>query len=242
MTTFRRLAPLPLMLIALAVLPWLPRSFRPHAGPLALPSARRAPFLRLRAVSIALLALALALGGLLLWPAPAPTEAQTATVLVKNTGQMDDGADVFLSSGFPKQAQAFRTGSNSEGYNLTSIAIRFDTISDTSTAKSELTATLNKVSSGNPGTALCTLVTPDLTSAAANTFAAPSDGTCPVLLPSTSYYVVLDRTSHSVGTIGLQLTTSDNEDDGGADGWTIDNTTKEYSSSSWSTTSTAGHS
>ena len=166
----------------------------------------------------------------------APAQAQTATVLVKNTGQMDDGADISLASSFPKQAQAFRTGSNSEGYNLTSIAIRFDTISDTSTAKSELTATLNEVSSGNPGSALCTLVTPDLTSTAANTFAAPSDGTCPVLQPSTSYYVVLDRTAHSEGTIVLQLTTSDNEDDGGADGWTIDNTTKEYSSS-WSTTS-----
>ena len=165
-----------------------------------------------------------------------PAQAQTATVLVKNTGQSDNGTDISLSSTFPKQAQAFRTGSNPEGYNLTSIAIRFDTISDTSTAKSELTATLNEVSSGNPGSALCTLVTPDLTSTAANTFAAPSDGTCPVLQPSTSYYVVLDRTAHSEGTIVLQLTTSDNEDDGGADGWTIDNTTKEYSSS-WSTTS-----
>ena len=56
---------------ALAVLPWLPRSFQPHAGPLALPSARLAPFLR--AARIGLLALALA--GVHLWSAPA--EAQT---------------------------------------------------------------------------------------------------------------------------------------------------------------------
>ena len=144
-----------------------------------------------------------------------------------------------LPAAFRSRRRPSRTGSNSEGYNLTSIAIRFDNIASTSSAKSELTATLNEVSSGNPGSALCTLVTPDLTSAAANTFAAPSDGTCPVLQPSTSYYVVLDRTSHSADSISLQLTTSDNEDDGGADGWTIDNTTKEYSSSlsSWQTTS-----
>ena len=200
----------------------------PHTAT-GLVGSRPAVWLAMAAMLAIVIALAMLQGA-------APAQAQTATVLVKNTGQSDNGADISLSSTFPKQAQAFRTGSNPEGYNLTSIAIRFDIISDTSTAKSELTATLNEVSSGNPGSALCTLVTPDLTSTAANTFAAPSDGTCPVLQPSTSYYVVLDRTAHSEGTIVLQLTTSDNEDDGGADGWTIDNTTKEYSSS-WSTTS-----
>ena len=205
----------------------------PHTAT-GLVGSRPAVWLAMAAMLAIVIALAMLQGA-------APAQAQTATVLVKNTGQMDDGADISLASSFPKQAQAFRTGSNSEGYNLTSIAIRFDNIASTSSAKSELTATLNEVSSGNPGSALCTLVTPDLTSAAANTFAAPSDGTCPVLQPSTSYYVVLDRTSHSAGSISLQLTTSDNEDDGGADGWTIDNTTKEYSSSlsSWQTTSSS---
>ena len=170
---------------------------------------------------------------------PPPPDPSTPIVLVKNTGQSDNGADIFLASGFPKQAQSFMTGSNSGGYHLTSIAVRFDNISDTSGAKSELTVTLNQVSGSNPGSALCTLVTPDLTSRAANTLAAPTDGTCPVLQSGTSYFVVLNRTAHTAGTIGLQLTTSDNEDTGGADGWTIENTTKEYSSttSSWSTTS-----
>ncbi len=170
---------------------------------------------------------------------PPPPDPSTPIVLVKNTGQSDNGADIFLASGFPKQAQSFMTGSNSGGYHLTSIAVRFDNISDTSGAKSELTVTLNQVSGSNPGGALCTLVTPDLTSRAANTLAAPTDGTCPVLQSGTSYFVVLNRTAHTAGTIGLQLTTSDNEDTGGADGWTIEDTTKEYSSttSSWSTTS-----
>ena len=54
MTIFRRLASLPL-LIALAFLPWLPRSLRPHphTGPLALSPARPAP--SRRAARIALL-------------------------------------------------------------------------------------------------------------------------------------------------------------------------------------------
>ena len=206
----------------------------PHTAT-GLVGSRPAVWLAMAAMLAIVIALAMLQGA-------APAQGQTATVvLVKNTDQMDDGADISLASSFPKQAQAFTTGSNSEGYNLTSIAIRFDNIASTSSAKSELTATLNEVSSGNPGSALCTLVTPDLTSAAANTFAAPSDGTCPVLQQSTSYYVVLDRTSHSAGSISLQLTTSDNEDDGGADGWTIGNTTKEYSSSlsSWSTTTSS---
>ena len=231
----RRLASLPL-LIALAVLLWLLRSLRIRRGALAVARAR--PAASPRPARIALLALAVALAGVLLWSGPAPAEAQTATVLVKNTGQSDDGADIFIATGFPRQAQAFRTGSNRRGYNLTSIAVRFDTIADTSGAKGELTVTLNAVSGSNPGSALCTLVTPDLTSAAANTFAAPSDGTCPILQADTSYFVVVNRTAHTAGAIGFQLTTSDNEDTGGADGWTIENTTKEYDSttSSWGTT------
>ncbi len=172
---------------------------------------------------------------------PQPEEPSTPIVLVKNTGQSDDGADISLASNFPRQAQAFTTGSNSGGYHLTSIAVRFDTIGDTSTAKGELAVTLNQVSGSNPGSALCTLENPDLTSTAANTFAAPTDGTCPILKPSTSYFVVLNRTAHSTGSIVLQLTTSDNEDTGGADGWTIGNDSKEYNgtTSSWGTTSSS---
>ena len=127
MTTPRRLATLPLLLIALAVLPWLPRSFRPHAGPLALPSAPPTSFLR--PVSFALLAMAL--GGALLWSAPA--EAQTVTVLVKNTGQADSGSRG-LSSGSGTRnmgAQAFTTGANPAGYTLSSIGFSFDSITST---------------------------------------------------------------------------------------------------------------
>ena len=153
MTTSRRLATLPLLLIALVVLPWLPRSLRPHAGPLALPSAPPTSFLR--PVSFALLAMAL--GGALLWSAPA--QAQTATVLVKNTGQTSSGSQA-LDATNTKRAQAFTTGANSAGYTLSSIGFDFASITDITTAGAHLVVTLNEVSSGNPGTALCTLTDP----------------------------------------------------------------------------------
>ena len=123
---------------AKAALPWMPQGsqFRPHPEPLAVPSARPAPFLR--AVMFALLALAL--GGVLLYSTPA--EAQTATVLVKNTGQTARGIDGELNSGIPGWAQGFTTGPNATGYTLSSIGIRFRTIADTSTAGGELTASL----------------------------------------------------------------------------------------------------
>ena len=82
---------------ARAALAWMLRALRPHAGPGALPSARPAPFLR--AVSFALLAL----GGALLWSAPA--EAQTATVLVSNTGQTTLMTPWALPSTIPKRAR-----------------------------------------------------------------------------------------------------------------------------------------
>ena len=97
------------------------RALRPHAGPGTLPPARHAPFLR--AVSIALLAL----GGALLWSAPA--EAQTATVLVSNTGQTSLMTPWALTSTIPKRAQAFTTGANTDGYTVSSIGVSFAGIS-----------------------------------------------------------------------------------------------------------------
>ena len=108
---------------ALAGLPWAPRARSPRAGPRAIPPAHPAPFLR--AVSFALLALALA--GVLFWSAPA--EAQTATVLVKNTDANRQPVHYGLSLGANfKRAQAFTTGANPAGYTLSSIGFSFDSI------------------------------------------------------------------------------------------------------------------
>ena len=92
-----------------------------------------------------------------------PAEAQTATTLVKNTGQTAHSQGRSLSSGYPSEAQAFTTGTSPTGYTLSSIGVNFQSISNPSSAAAELSATLNENDSGKPGNALCILVIPTLT-------------------------------------------------------------------------------
>ena len=113
----------------------MPRALRPHAGPGALPSARPAPFQR--AVSFALLAL----GGALLWSAPA--EAQTATVLISNTGQTTNTDSYPLTDTFNKLAQSFTAGTNGTGYTVDSVGI--DSLASPTP---QLRVTLNNVATG----------------------------------------------------------------------------------------------
>ena len=225
MIASRRLASLPLLLAGLAALAWMPRALRPHAGPGALPSARPAPFQR--AVSFALLAL----GGALLWSAPA--EAQTATVLVSNTGQTSLMTPWALNSTIPKRAQAFTTGAHTAGYTVSSIGISFAGISDPSTAGDQLIVTLNANGNGNPGDALCTLGDPaSFTGSGVHTFAAPA--TCPTLTASTTYFAVIERLV-STATISLDLAFNLSEDTGAAAGWSIADVRHFLKDGSWGT-------
>ena len=111
--------------------------------------------------------------------------------LVKNIGQDPDNYFAQdLSATANRRAQVFTTGANAGGYTLDSIGIDFDTIADTSMAGSRLTVTLNADSSGDPGSALCTLTDPTtFTARTVNTFAAPA--TCPTLAASTDYFVLI---------------------------------------------------
>ena len=220
----------------LAALPWVPRARSPHAGPRAVPPARPAPFLRAASFALLAVVLALALGDVLLWSAPA--EAQTATVLIKNTGQTDSGGRG-LATGTPSRnrgAQAFTTGANPAGYTLSSIGFDFDSITSTSTAGTDLVVTLNEDSSGDPGTALCTLTDPgSFSGSGVQTFDAPTTNPCGTLMASTTYFAVVQRVaSTATATISLDITASDNEDTGGADGWTIWNDLHEFMNSAWS--------
>ena len=218
MIASRRLASLPLLLAGLAPLAWMLRALRPHAEPGAVPSARPAPFLHTARFAL----LAMAMGGVLLWSAPA--EAQTATVLIKNTGRSVLIALIGpeLNSTSIKRAQAFTTGANTNGYTLSSIGFDFHTIDDPSTADEHLTVTLNENDNGNPGDALCTLSDPvSFTSGAVNTFDAPT--TCPTLAASTTYFAVIERVTNTSDTISLETTSSSSEDSGGAAGWSIAN-------------------
>ena len=211
-----------------AALAWMLRALRPHAGPGAVPSARPAPFLR--AVMFALLALALA--GALLWSAPA--EAQTATVLVSNTGQTSLMTPWALTSTIPKRAQAFTTGANTDGYTVSSIGVSFAGISDPSTAGDQLVVTLNANGDGNPGDALCTLGDPaSFTGSGVHTFAAPA--TCPTLTASTTYFAVIERVGPTADTISLDLAFNLSEDTGTTAGWSIADVRHFLKDGSWDT-------
>ena len=124
-----------------------------------------------------------------------PAEAQTATTLVKNTGQTSSGTGT-LSSG--KRAQAFTTGRSGYGYAISSLGINFSNIASTSTAGSNIKVTLNSVSASDPGSVLCTLSDPtSFSSSGVQTFNVPPDtdsNPCPTLTPATTYYVVIERT------------------------------------------------
>ena len=175
------------------------------------------------------------------------------TTLVNNTGQdsefTSDGEtrhyDSRLESGFPKRAQAFTTGSNASGYNLSSIGVSFDDIfSETSglspdVAKQRLTVTVNAADSdGNPGsTAHCTLTHPaSYTRDAVNSYGVPSS--CNPFLANTTYFVVVAQDDFSdPGYIELRLTYSGDEDAGAATGWSVDDFRRYYSASggTWGT-------
>ena len=148
--------------------------------------------LRSAKAALPALALALALVGALFWSAPA--EAQTTIVLIKNTGQASGGSHTIDSSGNTGYAQAFETGANPAGYTLSSIGFDFASITETSTAGAHLKMTLNEVSSGDPGSALCTLTDPGTFSGSGvQTFDAPTTDPCPTLLAGTTYFAVIDR-------------------------------------------------
>ena len=154
------------------------------------------------------------------------------TVLVKNTGQTRVLNGLNLNNGIPKRAQAFTTGTSFNGYRLGSIGIRFHTINNTSTAGSHLKVTLNANDNGNPGNALCTLSDP-ATFSGFGLYTFDASVTCPVLAASTTYFAVIERVVVTSDIISLNLTTSSNEDTGGAVGWSIANERKYILSGSW---------
>ena len=227
---------------AKAALASIPRAsqLRPHAGPRAVPSAHAAPFRR--AAGFALLALVL--GGALLYSTPA--EAQTATVLVSNTGQQPSDTPFLasLESDSNRVAQAFTTGANTR-YELDSIGFRLHSITDTSTAGSELTVTLNEDNSGSPGKPLCILADPpSFASSGTHTFTAPTTGStpCPQLSANTTYFAVLERANDHTGTILVNVTGIDTEDADSLPAWTISSTRHSFQTTSgWLSSSAESH-
>ena len=170
--------------------------------------------------------------------------AQTAIVLIRNTGQASGGSHTIHSSGNTGYAQAFTTGANPAGYTLSSIGFDFASITETATAGAHLKMTLNEVSSGNPGDALCTLTDPGTFSGSGvQIFDAPTTGTmCPTLAAGTTYFAVIERVATSaMASISLSRTVEANEDSGGATGWSIGDTRHRLTSGAWGSANSLSH-
>ena len=170
-----------------------------------------------------------------------PTDvAVAADVLVKNTEQSSGSITRILDNNTTKRAQAFTTGASATGYTLNSVGFVFDTIANTSTAGSHLTATLNADSSNSPGSVLCTLTDPTSFSASGlHTFSAPTTNPCPILTANTTYFAVIERVTHVFAdTINLKETANTNEDSGSVFDWSIGNNRHFFTSGSWGATTT----
>ena len=160
----------------------------------------------------------------------APQVSEPERLLVKNTDPRT-GNSAILTQANDKIAQVFTTGTHEGGYRITSISAVADTISNTSTAGDELTATINQGGSTNPRAVLCTLVNPTFTSSGLQTFTAPAD--CPTLNPRTTYFFVIERTS---GTDQMTWESNEHngEDPGGPGDWSIADGRRHLFGGSWS--------
>ena len=157
-----------------------------------------------RAAALLILALALCLGGSL------PGGTAHADVLVSNIGQTANDSRVLGI--YRELAQGFTTGSNANGYTLTTIEIKFAN----SNPRAAPTVTLR---AGFPrGDIIATLTGPANVGGGDGiaTFNLPTNIT---VLPGTAYYV---RMEGGVNDTSVALTSGNEEDSGGATGWSIE--------------------
>ncbi|MYA49371.1 MAG: fibronectin type III domain-containing protein, partial [Chloroflexi bacterium] len=133
--------------------------------------------------------------------------------LVSNFGQANGGTGSLVAH---DHAQAFTTGSNVRGYDLTAIDLQFPAVGDGALA-SKLTVTVNEDSGGAPGAVVDTLTNPGTMTTGANSFTHAGLR----LERGTTYWVVLDVTSAPSGTNTIRNTASDAEDAGAAPGFSI---------------------
>ena len=170
-------------------------------GRSAAPACAPAPSSRSRGLS-GLAAALLAAVALTLLLAPLPAAAQTVVTLVSNSG------DLSFSSSL-RRAQRFTTGSNANGYTLTSVEINsLDIQGDSFTA-----AVYTILANGTPDSLHASLTAPGSFAAGALTFTDPANTR---LDPNTTYSVVMDADAQSVT---YQTTSSDSES--GESDWEI---------------------
>ena len=151
-------------------------------------------------------ALLVCLAALAVWVCPESAYGQR--LLVGNTGEDEDIAGS-SSSDF---AQAFTTGPNSNGYELTSVEILLGDIHGGGTITSDVSININNA--GAPGTSLGSLTGTALTAESLNEFTTTGIG----LDASTTYFVVVAPSANGASP---SATLSPDENSGSADGWTL---------------------
>ena len=158
---------------------------------------------------------------------------QKPQFLVSNLGvNVATGIMRPLGAARPGFAQAFTTGTQTDGYALGSVGIQVLQFSDGSAVGDHLQVTINGAASeGEPGDAHCTLTNPSsFSTPGVIAFEAPTgEGSCPQLAAETTYFVVIEWLNPS-GTDAFALipqtypteeTAATEEDPGGAEGWSI---------------------
>ena len=157
-----------------------------------------------RAAALALAALALGV--------PEMVQAQIVT-LVSNSGQADAGT---RQPGGNTFAQSFDTGSNSYGYNLSSIALDF---AAAPTGTGTLTVTVREDSSGSPSETVRYTLNNPTHSAGLNEFSTQGNTK---LNARTTYWVVASYSTNSGGPTWSRTGIFNGVDAGAAAGWVID--------------------
>ncbi len=158
-------------------------------------------------------------------------EAQTTRLLV---GNIDNALTVSTSlSDRPVRAIAFTTGTNSDGYNVASLQVRYAS-QVTASHLNNLTVTIRNFSGQDPGnTVLGTFTNPSPSAAGVLTFTAPGGGID--LSASTTYFVQFAVASGgAAASLSIRSGTNEGDEDGGSlTGWTIADSPRERFGTTW---------
>ena len=191
------------------------RRLRPRENAATLLRGARAAALALAALAVLVLAL------------PVQAQTQTPVQLVSTIGQSEIGSapgpfDLYDA------AQAFTTGTDTNGYKLTNVGLRLYVAAGTSGWVYSVSV-WSATATGSPDTSLGTLTNPALatgTAAYAN-YTYTESGNGIDLDASTTYVIVVDVTTRGTGTgttaVSISNTVSDDEDTVKATGWSIAN-------------------
>ena len=158
-------------------------------------------------------------------PAVSSVTATNISPLVSNARQTQPASRSSESSMGSDQAQFFTTGSNSDGYTLTSVDLWLRGEGGSNEPNFTVTIRAADADSKPTGASLGTLTKPSTLGVGLNTFTAPAGGIN--LKANTTYVVFVDSTTTPTGLadypLSFAVTSSDNEDGGASTGWSVGN-------------------